>query len=226
MTVPLMALAVGALVAGFVGIPPALGGHNAIEHFLEPSFAAPAAAAEPAPAEAPRGAAERGERPGAAEPGTLPATGELGLMLLSVMVAVGGLWGAHRVFVVSPRRAEAIAARWAAVHRLLSRKYYVDELYDATVVRGTLASARGLWTFDRRVIDGVVDGSSWTTRVSAWVSHLVDKYVVDGLVNLVGWLAGESSFVLRRVQTGLIQNYALVMLLGVFALVTLYVFAR
>src|SRR5206468_5582462 len=40
MTWPLMALAVGALVAGFVGIPAALGGGNAIEHFLEPSFTA------------------------------------------------------------------------------------------------------------------------------------------------------------------------------------------
>ncbi len=40
MTFPLMALAVGAIVAGFVGIPAALGGGNAIEHFLEPSFTA------------------------------------------------------------------------------------------------------------------------------------------------------------------------------------------
>ena len=40
MTFPLMALAVGAVVAGFVGIPAALGGNNAIEHFLEPSFTA------------------------------------------------------------------------------------------------------------------------------------------------------------------------------------------
>ena len=40
MTLPLMALAVGAIVAGFVGIPAALGGGNAIEHFLEPSFTA------------------------------------------------------------------------------------------------------------------------------------------------------------------------------------------
>ena len=42
MTFPLMALAVGAIVAGFVGIPAALGGGNAIEHFLEPSFTAAA----------------------------------------------------------------------------------------------------------------------------------------------------------------------------------------
>ena len=43
MTVPLMALAVGAIVSGFVGVPAALGGNNAIEHFLHPSFTAPAA---------------------------------------------------------------------------------------------------------------------------------------------------------------------------------------
>jgi len=109
---------------------------------------------------------------------------------------------------------------------VLLNKYYVDELYDATVVQGTLGGARGLWAFDRRVVDGAVDGSGWFTRLSAWISHMFDKYVVDGLVNLVGWSAGESSYALRRVQTGLIQNYALLMLIGVFALLTVYLFTR
>ena len=61
MTVPLMALAVGAIVAGFVGIPAALGGGNQIEHFLEPSFVASSAHHEPAAAAADhaRGAAPR-----------------------------------------------------------------------------------------------------------------------------------------------------------------------
>ena len=49
-----------------------------------------------------------------------------------------------------------------------------------------------------------------------------DRYVVDGLVNFVGWSASESSFSVRRIQTGLIQNYALVMLLGVFVFVSVY----
>ena len=54
MTFPLMALAVGAIVAGFVGVPAAIGGNHAIEHFLEPSFPASehAAAAEPGTARA------------------------------------------------------------------------------------------------------------------------------------------------------------------------------
>ena len=92
----------------------------------------------------------------------------------------------------------------------------------ATVIRGTMASASGLWTFDRNVVDGAVNGSGWLTVVLAWFSHVLDKYIVDGLVNLVGSILQESSFIFRRLQTGLIQNYALLMLFGVFAFVSLY----
>ena len=52
MTVPLMALAVGAIVAGFVSIPPALGGGAMLEHFLAPSFTASSAAGHGAEAPA------------------------------------------------------------------------------------------------------------------------------------------------------------------------------
>ena len=109
---------------------------------------------------------------------------------------------------------------------MLSNKYYVDELYNATFVKGTMVSAFGLWTFDRRVVDGAVNGSGWLTVFSSWVSNLLDRYVVDSAVNLVGRAAQESSFVFRRVQTGLIQNYALLMLFGVFAFVSIYLLAR
>jgi NADH-quinone oxidoreductase subunit L len=64
------------------------------------------------------------------------------------------------------------------------------------------------------------------TRLAAWLSHMFDKYVVDGLVNLVGWTSHEGSFGLRRLQTGLVQNYALVMVLGVFVFLTVYLLAR
>jgi len=102
----------------------------------------------------------------------------------------------------------------------------VDELYDATVIGGTIRGADGLWTFDREVVDGAVNGSGWVTIFSSWLSHLLDKYLVDGLVNLVGSVLQESSFVFRRVQTGLIQNYALLMVAGVFAFVSLYLLVR
>jgi NADH-quinone oxidoreductase subunit L len=49
---------------------------------------------------------------------------------------------------------------------------------------------------------------------------------VDGAVNLLGWSAGEGSLFTRRLQTGLIQNYALLMVLGVFLFLTVYLIAR
>ena len=76
------------------------------------------------------------------------------------------------------------------------------------------------------MVDGAVNGTGWTTRASAWVSHLLDKYVVDGLVNLVGWICQEGSYGFRRIQTGLIQNYAFATLVGVFAFVTWFLVGR
>ena len=210
MTAPLMILAVGACAAGFVGIPVALGGTNAIEHFLEPSFTAGAAHVE----EAEHAVAH------------LSRAAEIGLMALSVLIAAGGIALAYHLYVRRPERSEQLATKWAGAHRVLTNKYYVDELYDATAVRGTMAGARGLWTVDRNVVDGAVNGTGWLTRAASWVSHVIDKYVVDGVFNLVAWICGEGSYILRRVQTGLIQNYAVATLFGVFAFVTVYLIAR
>jgi NADH-quinone oxidoreductase subunit L len=55
---------------------------------------------------------------------------------------------------------------------------------------------------------------------------LTDRTVVDGVVNFVGWFVQESSHLFRRLQTGLVQNYALLMLLGVFAFVSMYLLVR
>ena len=95
-----------------------------------------------------------------------------------------------------------------------------------TVISGTMASARGLWTFDRKVVDGAVNGTGWLTIIGAWLSGLTDRTVVDGLVNLVGWIVQEGSLAFRRFQTGLVQNYALLMLFGIFAFVGIYLFVR
>jgi len=227
MTVPLMALAVGAVIAGFVGIPAALGGDNAIEKFLEPSFVAAGVAHEgalTAPAHQGEGTAATGAAADAAAPEhekpEMAAAGEIGLMLFSVFLGLLGIWVAYRFYVRRPEISEYLAARFAGAHRVLTNKYYVDEIYGATVVNGTLGSANGLWAIDRNVVDGAVNGSGWFTIFTSWVSGLIDKYIVDGLVNLVGSILERSSFVFRRAQTGLIQNYALLMLVGVFVFVT------
>ncbi|HXI26849.1 MAG TPA: hypothetical protein VNG89_00450, partial [Vicinamibacterales bacterium] len=215
--------------AGFFGVPAAIGGDNAIEHFLEPSFTAsahahaePGAPAASAAAEHEASAAEHG----GAEEHEVSRLGEISLMVFSLVVAIAGISLAWKFYVTSPEISERLAKQWAGAHRTLSNKYYVDELYNATVISGTFASGRGLWTFDRNVVDGAVNGTSWLTVVSSWFSGLTDRTIVDGVVNLVGWIVQESSLAFRRFQTGLVQNYAMLMLFGIFAFVSVYLFMR
>jgi NADH-quinone oxidoreductase subunit L len=224
-------------------VPAALGGNNAIEHFLEPSFTArPAHAAANLPATPGAGAIEAGQvavtphgEPSAAagahgaateEGGHLSTAAELGLMALSVAIAALGIGIAWRAYVQRPQLSEALAARFAGAHRVLTNKYYVDEFYGATVVRGTMGSATVSWRFDQWVVDGLVNASGWLTRAFAWLSGLADKHGVDGLVNATGNTLWEASFGYRRLQTGLIQNYALLMIVGVVTLVSVYLFLR
>jgi len=207
MTIPLQVLSVGSIVAGFVGVPAALFGSSAIARFLAPVFPATGL-----------GGGGHGSTPG-------PSTAvELGLMALSVAVAVAGLLLAWRLIEVQPGAAERMARRWPRVHALLLGRYFVDELYAATVIRGTVASARGLWRLDTGLVDGLVNGSGKLTLITAWFSGLTDRTVVDRLVNLAGAMIREAGLAARRLQSGLVQNYALLMLFGVFAFVTLSLF--
>jgi len=243
MTLPLQVLALGAIVAGFVGIPAALGGGNAIETFLEPSFTAEHATAGAAREVRPNDVIagnqlEAGRQTGevralehaggaAEESGEHVSRGvELGLMGFSVLIALAGIGIAWKFYVTSPEISDQLAERFAGAHRLLSNKYYVDELYNATVVNGTFGAGSGLWTVDRTVVDGAVNGAGKLTVISSWFSGLTDKTVVDGVVNLIGSFVQEGSLLFRRLQTGLVQNYALLMLFGIFAFVSIYLFVR
>jgi NADH-quinone oxidoreductase subunit L len=232
MTVPLILLAAGATVAGFVGIPAALGGANRIEHFLAPSFEARSAphatdaAAAPSHGEAGAAAGRAAASEASHEAAHLSTAGELGLMAFSVVVALAGIAVGRRLYVQQPGAADRLADRLPVAYRTLLNKYWVDELYHATVVRGTLLFARLSWRFDALVVDGAVNGSGWTTRFAAWVSGLIDKYIVDGLVNGTGATLREASLGFRRMQTGLVQTYALLMMIGVFALVSAYLVLR
>ena len=221
MTFPLLALAVGAMVAGLFGIPAALGGGNAIEHFLEPSFTAEHRS-EVRGVEIPEGTEAN---PQSEEPEVSRGV-EWGLMAFSVLIAGIGIFTAQKFYVKSPQISERLAERFAGPHTLLSNKYYVDELYNATVIDGTFGAGEGLWAVDRTVVDGAVNGAGKLTMIGSWFSSLTDRTVVDGLVNLVGWIVQESSLAFRRVQTGLVQNYALLMLFGVFVSVGVYLFMR
>jgi NADH:ubiquinone oxidoreductase subunit 5 (subunit L)/multisubunit Na+/H+ antiporter MnhA subunit len=75
---------------------------------------------------------------------------------------------------------------------------------------------------DSKFVDGAVNGTAAATRGTASLSRLFDKYVVDGLVNLVGWINMRLNRIVTSFQTGLVQRYALVAVLGVVVFVLIY----
>jgi len=175
MTLPLLALAIPSLLIGLlVGLPPDEG---AIHRWLEPIFALPGVAALPH------------ELPSAAL--------TWGGFAASTVLSLGGIALAYAMYLTRALSAEAIGARFAPVYRFLVHKWYVDELYNAAIVRPLAAFSRFLWRW-------------------------VDVGFIDGIVNGLGWLIGAIAQRLRRVQTGVVSNYALAIVLGTVIIVGVY----
>src|ERR1043166_2115129 len=83
---------------------------------------------------------------------------------------------------------------------------------------GMMDAARGVFAFDSKVVDGGVNGAAWLTRLSSRITGGTDQYFVAGLVNAIaGFIMRLMSPLFRAAQTGLTQNYALVMVLGLVA---------
>jgi NADH-quinone oxidoreductase subunit L len=146
----LIVLALGSVLAGYIGVPHALGGHNQLAAWLAPSFQASAAAGEAGGVEA----AEAGEAAASA------VALELTLMGVSSLIALAGIGIAALVWLKRRSIAENMARNYPGLHRLLLNKYYVDEIYDAAIVQPIrLGSEESLWRrLDVGVIDGAVNG--------------------------------------------------------------------
>jgi len=156
MTVPLVLLCVGAVAAGWVGLPPLWGFENHFAHFLKPVVGHPEVHASHA--------------------------AEWGVMGLSVLIGLAGILAAWLMY---GRRSELPARLGAlaggAPYRWLLNKYYVDELYDRIIVRPVLAAARQILVAvtDGAVIEGVVNGvpaligrfGRWLRQVQNGVLH-------------------------------------------------------
>jgi NADH-quinone oxidoreductase subunit L len=157
------------------------------------------------------------------------ATSEYLLMFISVAIAAIGIYLAYRFYKrdplwSTPRR---LATNFAFVHRLLENKYWVDELYAKTAIGGTLALSRILWWIDSHVIDGIVNGVRHLTVIGfGHGSNLFDKYIVDGAVNGVASGARGGSMMFRRMQSGLVQNYAMIMGGGIVLIALVYLFMK
>ena len=109
-------------------------------------------------------------------------------------------------------------------HLVLMNKYYVDEVYNATFVDG-LAKGGGqkLSDFDRTVVDGGVNGTASLTRWISGLSIWWDTWIVDGTVRLTGFLVKFVSYPTRMLQTGFVQNYAFVVVLGMVVILSYYI---
>ena len=164
MTTPLIVLAVLSVFAGYIGLPAVLG-HKAdlFGRFLEPVVRA-------------------------AEP--VSAAIEWNLILLSTVAAVGGLFIAYLFYIRQPAVPGRLAARLPWLYKLLMGKYYVDEFYEAVIVRPAVRGSELVYGhFDLKIIDGALDGSAAAADA-----------------------AGRG---FSRLQTGLIKDYALAFFLGV-----------
>jgi proton-translocating NADH-quinone oxidoreductase, chain L len=154
---------------------------------------------------------------------------ELMLILASVGAATIGWAFAYVLYFKD--NAFVRATRWARnaapIHRLLENKYYVDEFYNTVFVGGTLALSRALSWFDANIVDGIVNGVRHVTViVLGHGSNLFDRFVVDGAVNGVAFSARGGSRLFRRMQSGLVQNYALVMGGGIVLIAAVYLFTK
>jgi NADH-quinone oxidoreductase subunit L len=163
MTIPLVVLAVLALLAGYLGIP----------SFISPVLQGPGG--------------EVHHEGGAAA----------GIMAIATVLGLAGITLAYVMYVRSPGLADRLAREWPAVYQLSLHKWFVDELYDRTVVRPTFRLADRMWKW---VDVGIVDGA------------------VNGVARLVAW----SGWLTRLLQTGQTQHYALGMAAGAVFILTIY----
>ncbi len=136
--------------------------------------------------------------------------------LIGVSIAAGlaGLAVAFLMYFKPTTKPASLAASFRGVYSLLLNKYWVDEFYHGAVVRPMLALSNGLWRFDTKIVDGAVNGVGLAGRAAAWVSSWADQRIVDRLVNLVRDVLQWTSGTFRKLQTGLVQNYALAIVIG------------
>jgi NADH-quinone oxidoreductase subunit L len=184
MTVPLILLAILSTVGGWVAAPHLVGGTDYFGKFLHPVFATYA----PAVAEA---APEALESPG--------------MMLLHaltgwpVLIALVGLLLAWWFYIKSPQTPKRLADSLRGPYTLVLHKYYVDELYNATIIQPLL----------------------WISTNVLW--HVVDEGVIDGTVNGVARVARESGSELREIQSGNARSYATWVVIGAVGVTVLMI---
>ena len=123
-----------------------------------------------------------------------------GLMTAPFWLALAGVVTAYYMYLVNPALPAAIKRNCQPLYVLLDNKYYLDWFNENVLARGTRALGAVLWKVgDQKIIDGFFVNGSW---------------------KLVGWVSAR----VRRIQSGYIYHYAFGMIIGVFVLMTYFVF--
>jgi NADH-quinone oxidoreductase subunit L len=227
MTVPLVTLALCAIVAGWLGWPQSLGGSDRFTKFLEPVFSPEARVLQ---TEGQTGQLYEGAKEEGHNTGTEWLL--MGLSLGAAGLGWGMAWRSYRH--ADKGYTEPIAAASPPVYNTLLNKYYVDEGYDyvftgrrkvGDVRLGVMGLGEASSWFDSHVIDGAVNGAGRITRLFATISSWWDKWIIDGIgVNGPAILARMLSYPARLFEWGQVQWYALVMTAGLVGFVFYYVY--
>ena len=165
MTVPLMLLALLAVIGGIVGVPTAFGGHNEFEHFLDPVFAA-----------------------GRETVASGSSATAIVLSLIATLAFALGLFVAYTLYVRRPGTSSQLAAKFKPVYGLLEHKYCVDEIYGRGIIAPLLAFSRVL--LNGLVEVGLVQGSAGVVAGGTGaLSSLTRRMQSGNIRSYAGWLA-------------------------------------
>ncbi|MBE0552032.1 MAG: NADH-quinone oxidoreductase subunit L [Ignavibacterium sp.] len=143
-------------------------------------------------------------------------------MYLSLFVAVLGIFTAFVFYQWKKVNVDKLANSIKPLYNFSLNKWYFDELYHKTFVAGLLGLSKIIYWFDAKIVDGIVNGSAEVTRRLAFFTGGFDRIVVDGLVNLMAYISGFIGLIFRRVQTGKVQTYLVLVIFSIIILLFLF----
>ena len=143
-------------------------------------------------------------------------------MILSLLVAFAGILTAFVFYQWKKIDVEKLTNSIKPLYNFSLNKWYFDEFYNKVFVGGTIALSKALGWFDLKIIDGIVNGAAEITRRFAFFTGAFDRIVIDGFVNLTAYLSGFIGLIFRRVQTGKVQTYLVLVLFSIIILLFLF----
>ena len=134
---------------------------------------------------------------------------------LSIFVAGTGILLAYLFYYKKSLSAKKVSKSLSSIYTLLRNKYYFDEFYGASVIRGVLGLSHASAKFDDKIVDGAVNGTAKVSLYISRASRWFDDNIVDGAVNGTAFISELLGSRLRRIQTGRIENYVAFLLVGI-----------